>query len=660
MDFIKLFFGLLILSSLSARAQSGCTDTQATNYNPSATINDGSCTYNVTNLSLTTKASLNTPLLDENSGIELVNNKIWTHNDGGNSNKIYRIDSISNSVLQTVTISNATNIDWEDITSSNDFIFIGDIGNNSGNRTNLRIYKIDKNSLTDTTTVVTAEIINYSYSDQTSFVSALNNTNYDCEALLFYNDSLHLFSKDWVDKKTRHYVLPAVAGTYTAQLIETLNAGYLVTGAAIQDGGVIALCGYDNTGVAPVYLYMLYDYKNGLFFNGNKRRFNVANALSNGQVEGVDFKNGAYGYLSNERFQQSIFNVAPKLKSFDLAPYLPTAFVNPKPKTNFIAQEAMVCKNKTVNFIDKSSSGVTAWQWQFPGGLPTTSTLQNPTIQYKVAGSYSVTLITYNAGGADTLILQNYIEVKRQPKATIVAVGSTNFCSGGSVVLNANTGNGFTYQWKRDGKFIQGASTASYNVTASGLYLAIVTNSDGCSKASNAILVTGAPIAAVIPSGSLSICSGDSVILNAAPISPGYSYQWFKNNKVIAGAANPFYSANKAGNYKVRVTNNFGCSVISPPKKVVVNCRSSEGIAEIDMINVMPNPSFSEFTLSFKNNFANEVSIAVHRLDGILIEKFQVSKNQTSLTFGASYTQGVYILTMQINSRNKSFLIVKQ
>lgn len=660
MGLIKPIFFLFLLVSMSAKAQYGCTDPQANNFNPSATINDGSCTYNVTNLSLTARANINTPLLDENSGIEFSNNKIWTHNDGGNTNQIFRIDSLSNAVLQTVTISNATNIDWEDITSSKDFIFIGDIGNNSGNRTNLKIYKIDKNNLSDTTSSITAEIINYSYSDQTSFVSALNNNNFDCEALLFYNDSLHLFSKNWVDKKSKHYVLPSNAGTYTAQLLETINAGYLVTGAAVQEGGVIALCGYDNTGVAPIFLYMLYDYKNGLFFNGNKRRFNLSNALTNGQIEGVDFKNGAYGYVSNERFQQSIFNVAPKLKSFDLTPYLPASFVYPKPKANFVANETSICKGKTINFTDKSSPTATGWQWLFPGGNPATSSLQNPTVQYKTSGSFSVTLIASNANGNDTLVFQNYIEVKKQPTATLNAIGSTIFCTGGSVVLNANTGNGYLYQWKRDGKVISGAVSSSFTAVSSGNYMAIVTNSDGCSKASNAVLVTGPPAAAIVAAGPLTFCAGDSVVLNAATNGSGFSYQWLKSNVPIVSAINQSYSVKDAGYYRVNVTNNFGCSVVSNSKKVTVNCRHFDKPIEEELYTVNPNPSFSEFTFSLNNHVAKDLIITVSSIYGNVVEKLHLYENSKNITFGNAYEKGVYLVSFETKSKLNTFLIVKQ
>ncbi|MFN3876216.1 MAG: fibronectin type III domain-containing protein, partial [Flavobacteriales bacterium] len=45
-----------------------------------------------------------------------------------------------------------------------------------------------------------------------------------------------------------------------------------------------------------------------------------------------------------------------------------------------------------------------------------------------------------------------------QLTATITAGGPTTFCAGGSVVLSANTGTGLTYQWRRNGAKISGAT----------------------------------------------------------------------------------------------------------------------------------------------------------------------------------------------------------
>lgn len=318
----RLLSLLLLIFWKPVLSQPGCTDPQALNYNSLATINDGSCTYPPTNLTLNLISNLSTPLLDGSSGLMMINGNAWTHVDH-TDHSIYLIDTLSSNTLQQITINSVINTDWEDMATSNDHVFIGDFGNNYGNRTDLHILKIAKSDITASATNVNAEIINFSYPDQTSFVTLLNNNSFDCEAFIFYNDSLHLFTKDWVNKITKHYTVPAVQGTYTALLVDSFNVNCLITSAAIQHNGVVVLLGYDNTGFAPCYIWMLNDYQGSFFFSGNKRMFSLGSAAINGQVEGIDFANNSYGYITNERFQQFTFNVPPQLKSFNLSNYLP-------------------------------------------------------------------------------------------------------------------------------------------------------------------------------------------------------------------------------------------------------------------------------------------------------------------------------------------------
>lgn len=70
------------------------------------------------------------------------------------------------------------------------------------------------------------------------------------------------------------------------------------------------------------------------------------------------------------------------------------------------------------------------------------------------------------------------------PTATITASGPTNFCMGSSVVLNANTNVNFTYQWKKNGVNIPGATFSTYTATTAGDYTVLITNL-GCSGLSS-------------------------------------------------------------------------------------------------------------------------------------------------------------------------------
>lgn len=85
-----------------------------------------------------------TPLatsLNETSGPLSANGAVLTQLDSGNPARLYQLDTLTGNVLREVVIANVSNADWEDIDTDGDWAFVGDIGNNSGDRTDLRIFR---------------------------------------------------------------------------------------------------------------------------------------------------------------------------------------------------------------------------------------------------------------------------------------------------------------------------------------------------------------------------------------------------------------------------------------------------------------------------------------------------------------------------------------
>lgn len=83
-----------------------------------------------------------------------------------------------------------------------------------------------------------------------------------------------------------------------------------------------------------------------------------------------------------------------------------------KPVSDFKADSTDIFAGQSINFFDQSSFLPTGWQWSFPGGVPSSSTEQNPqNIFYNNPGIYEVSLIALNDLGTDTLIKLCYINV---------------------------------------------------------------------------------------------------------------------------------------------------------------------------------------------------------------------------------------------------------
>lgn len=184
------------------------------------------------------------------------------------------------------------------------------------------------------------------------------------------------------------------------------------------------------------------------------------------------------------------------------------------------------------------------------GGAPGTTFLYNwstgqttQDLGGLAAGTYAVTVTDGITGCTQSVgvtlsnqLLDNY---------AITASGPTTFCQGESVLLSAGTGFA-SYLWST------GATSASINVTASGTYSVTVTNAQGCQVSASQV-VTVNPLPVVSITQTPNSCTGVNVTLTATP---GYaSYSWNQG----LGTGNP-KTVTSNGNYRVTVTNSFGCT----------------------------------------------------------------------------------------------------
>ena len=145
------------------------------------------------------------------------------------------------------------------------------------------------------------------------------------------------------------------------------------------------------------------------------------------------------------------------------------------PSAGFSSNTTTVCEGNYIIYNDLSSSNINSWNWSFPGGSPSTSTMQNPTITYNNNGNYDVTLIVSNANGSDTIISTNYITVNTQNDANINAV-NTSCVTDQPIMLSSITtggvwsGNGIINP--NNGLFdpsIAGVGTHTITYTISGI-----------------------------------------------------------------------------------------------------------------------------------------------------------------------------------------------
>jgi len=223
------------------------------------------------------------------------------------------------SAFYAFELTGTSNTDWEEIAQDELFVYIGDFGNNgTGLRTDLNILRIEKASLSDQQPVI--DTIRFSYEGQILKKNKKSNqTDFDCEAFIVLEDSIYLFTKEWLSEKTSVYRLPKTPGNHIARFQDSYDVNGLITGAtSIESKNLIILTGY--SALLQPFLLLLYDFDGNDFFGGNKRK--VTLDLPFHQVEGIASEDGLNVYISNERFAQSFFTIEQKIHYIDASEYL--------------------------------------------------------------------------------------------------------------------------------------------------------------------------------------------------------------------------------------------------------------------------------------------------------------------------------------------------
>jgi hypothetical protein len=221
------------------------------------------------------------PALHETSGLAEIDGQLFTINDSGDTSRVYKFNT-NGELLDSYVLSGAINRDWEALCSNNDTLFIGDIGNNFKWKDTLVIYMSKNQNLIGE--------IRFSYPD---------GKRYDCESMIFYHDTLILFTKNRKDGKSYLYGIPAQSGFHKATLLDSIPFKGKITGADFNESsGTLLLVGYRN--FHP--FIMVYDFCNPIqisHFDYRKRAFPFRPAR---QTEAILIKEKGQAWITSEKF----------------------------------------------------------------------------------------------------------------------------------------------------------------------------------------------------------------------------------------------------------------------------------------------------------------------------------------------------------------------
>ncbi|MEL0631438.1 hypothetical protein V6237_01555 [Pseudoalteromonas carrageenovora] len=243
------------------------------------------------------------PKLKEISGIEFdKKQRLWAINDSGDKPKLYRLNK-DGSIAKEILVTNAKNIDWEDMTQNKfGHFFLGDFGNNKNDRKWLTIYKIE-NPIDIKGNTTEAEIIKFTYPELDGTPVTPEQRNYDLEAFVALGRHLYLFTKNRTepfDGITKVYKVGDHAANFNAELIDsfktctTMEKLCWITSAALSpDRKKLVLL--DSTSI-----WLFENYKGDKFFSGDVSRIDLGIVT---QKEAITFYDDNTIVFTDEEFK---------------------------------------------------------------------------------------------------------------------------------------------------------------------------------------------------------------------------------------------------------------------------------------------------------------------------------------------------------------------
>jgi gliding motility-associated-like protein len=235
--------------------------------------------------------------------------------------------------------------------------------------------------------------------------------------------------------------------------------------------------------------------------------------------------------------QSSNLTVVPQgINDIEIVTLCPSGIV-----ADFVSDVQIICVNDSVNFTDLSEPDSVSWNWQFEGGFPATSIVQNPQdIVYHNPGSFDVRLIVSDGINFDTLVKEDYIQVL--PFAEIDLGDDQLFCDGDTLILDAGAGYD-SYLWSN------GDTSQAIRIIIPGMYWVSVTSEMEC-PGSDTINVVLLPDPEVSLGNDTLICFNEVLSLDAGAGFDSYLWQ--------DGAQGQSLLVTEPGQYWVMVSNACG------------------------------------------------------------------------------------------------------
>ena len=278
------------------------------------------------------------------------------------------------------------------------------------------------------------------------------------------------------------------------------------------------------------------------------------------------------------------------------------------------APAGAICAGTSVTFTASPGNGGAAptYEWFINGatqGAPSTAAITFTRTTLVNGDAITVRMVSNSGcvvapGTATSTAITMVVNPLVTPAVTIAVNPTGAICAGTSITFTATPTNGGaapTYQWKKGGVDIAGATGVTYTTTTAAngdSYTVTMTSNANCASpltaTSTAIVTTVNPIlvpGVTVSASPTTICTNGSTTFTAVPTNPGTTpvYQWLINTVVQAGQTTAIFTTTaltaSADVVKVILTSNAVCATpltATASMSVTVNTGIGAGVIGID------------------------------------------------------------------------------
>ncbi len=289
---------------------------------------------------------------------------------------------------------------------------------------------------------------------------------------------------------------------------------------------------------------------------------------------------------------------------------LPPASVTPVGNPSF-------CNGGSILLVANTGANL-SYQWMLNGSNINGATSSSYTSSVSGVFTVKVTDTACSAISSGILVTSN-----PYPSNTITtSTGYYAICSGSTLLLQASTTSGLSYQWSYNGVNINGAVASYYSTSNPGVYGVSITSAAGCSTTvSNLIVFADSTLNPVIYQTGNMLCTGSYP-----------NIQWYMNGSPLLGETNQCYTPTQIGSYTVEVSDGLGCGQMSD----VFTTTGVKTVSNPDDIRLYPNPATSVLHV----NAPVKVNVSILNLQGQVV----VHQDNANTIDISNLSNGVYMI----------------